>query len=152
MLPLDHNAENFWPFGKGSFSIWPNFELIWANFICHWVNLHCSKWRNIKHLVTLLEMLPQYGVHACLFTSWASYVDRELRTCVTGAPSNIFLRLSFPGKWRLGLKFQFLFSIILTWPCYEHFFRKHAVVVVKWSACSPSTLTVRVLIPLKSAI
>ena len=51
MLPLDHNAENFWPFGKGSFSIWPNFELIWANFIWYWANFHRYKWPNIKQII-----------------------------------------------------------------------------------------------------
>ena len=32
ILPLLHNIEKLWPFWKGSFSIWLNFEIIWAIF------------------------------------------------------------------------------------------------------------------------
>ena len=43
--------SSLWPFWKGSFSIWQNFELTLFNFKCYRANCHSWKWPKIEQTI-----------------------------------------------------------------------------------------------------
>ena len=51
--PLWHVLIKLWPFLKGSFTIWQNFEHTLTNFIWFWANVQCLVWFSVTNKLAI---------------------------------------------------------------------------------------------------